>query len=273
MINCHFAPGLKVLGAEDCENVENMYLATMFWQPNEGILSVYEMRRVHRERQLHVCLISSHPLFLAEAERNLSAIAQIETFRLSPGKSTNAPDISPADVYVLDAYPHWRFAADIVGALLNNKERGGYLLMLAEQFTDEEAFPLLKIGVKGLLTYAEAASQLSLAVTSVAQGGYWVPRSLLSRFVDSILKTQGKRQPLSKFARLSRREKDVLDLLLQNLSNKDIANKLNISERTAKFHVSNLLSKYDVQRRADLILLWFQDSRSELAYRAAARDH
>jgi DNA-binding NarL/FixJ family response regulator len=54
---------------------------------------------------------------------------------------------------------------------------------------------------------------------------------------------------------LSRREKEVLELLLENLSNKEIASELNISSRTAKFHVSNLLSKHGVRRRADLILL------------------
>ena len=52
--------------------------------------------------------------------------------------------------------------------------------------------------------------------------------------------------------------KDVLEPLLQNLSNKEIAGKLNISERTVKFHVSNLLAKFSVQRRADLILHSFQ---------------
>src|SRR5205814_9232961 len=46
--------------------------------------------------------------------------------------------------------------------------------------------------------------------------------------------------------------------LLENLSNKEIASKLNIAERTVKFHVSNLLSKFGVRRRADLILLTFQ---------------
>ena len=57
---------------------------------------------------------------------------------------------------------------------------------------------------------------------------------------------------------ISRREREVLDLLLENLSNKEIASKLFISERTVKFHVSNLLSKFGVQRRADLIVRWMQ---------------
>ncbi len=48
-----------------------------------------------------------------------------------------------------------------------------------------------------------------------------------------------------------------MDSLLENLSNKEIAAKLNMSERTAKFHVSNLLAKYGVRRRADLILLTY----------------
>jgi DNA-binding NarL/FixJ family response regulator len=44
---------------------------------------------------------------------------------------------------------------------------------------------------------------------------------------------------------------------MENLSNKEIAVRLNVSERTAKFHVSNLLGKHGVKRRADLILLSF----------------
>ena len=44
--------------------------------------------------------------------------------------------------------------------------------------------------------------------------------------------------------------------LLGHLSNKEIAEKLGLTERTVKFHVSNLLVKHDVKRRADLILLF-----------------
>jgi DNA-binding CsgD family transcriptional regulator len=50
----------------------------------------------------------------------------------------------------------------------------------------------------------------------------------------------------------------VLDLLLENLSNKEIAGKLKIAEPTAKFHVSNVLTKFGVHRRADLIVLCYQ---------------
>jgi DNA-binding CsgD family transcriptional regulator len=50
----------------------------------------------------------------------------------------------------------------------------------------------------------------------------------------------------------------VLNGLLENLANKEVADRLHISERTVKFHVSNLLAKFGVRRRADLILLCYQ---------------
>jgi DNA-binding CsgD family transcriptional regulator len=53
---------------------------------------------------------------------------------------------------------------------------------------------------------------------------------------------------------LSRRQREVLTNIAQNLSNKEIAAKLNISVRTIKFHVSSLLEKFDVRGRVDLML-------------------
>ena len=53
---------------------------------------------------------------------------------------------------------------------------------------------------------------------------------------------------------LSRRQNEVLAAISQNLSNKEIAAKLNVSVRTVKFHVSTLLEKFEVRGRVDLML-------------------
>ena len=58
--------------------------------------------------------------------------------------------------------------------------------------------------------------------------------------------------------KLTRREEEVLGGVMRSLANKEIAASLNLSERTVKFHVSNLLAKFGVRRRADLILLCYQ---------------
>lgn len=211
-------------------------------------------------RRRRVCLLSHHPLVLREFQRLLSRTGfQLQARRL---ESSLAPELRQlsvrrAPVYVIDAdAPHPATEALVAGIL--DRFARARPLVVADKFNEASAFPLLRLGAKGLLSYAEVGQQLPRALEAVAAGGFWVPRSLLSRFVDSMRITLRGRRLLSGTADLSRREQEVLDALLENLSNKEIASKLHISERTAKFHVSNLLAKFGVRRRADLILLCLQ---------------
>ncbi len=135
-------------------------------------------------------------------------------------------------------------------------------MAVGANLSPESAFFYLRLGAKGLLSYAEARDRLPEALRNVAAGGFWVNRRLLALFVDSILPTLRGSRFVADGRNLSRREREVLDAVLQNLSNKEIAQRFHISERTAKFHVSNLLTKFDVRRRADLIVLSFQERRS-----------
>jgi DNA-binding NarL/FixJ family response regulator len=178
-------------------------------------------------------------------------------------ESMLAPDlrnleVPRASVFVVDAHA----ARQATGALLGNvldRFPTARLLVVGEKLKEAESYTLLRQGVKGILNYEEAREQLPRALPLVANGGFWVPREVLSRFVDSILSTaQGRRLRGDSPAELSRREQEVLNGLLENLANKEVADRLHISERTVKFHVSNLLAKFGVRRRADLILLCFQ---------------
>jgi hypothetical protein len=67
------------------------------------------------------------------------------------------------------------------------KQPGARVVVVAENFEQSGAFPLLRLGAKGLMTFSEAAEQLLRAVQEVASGGFWVPRTLLSRFVDETI--------------------------------------------------------------------------------------
>lgn len=197
---------------------------------------------------------------MAEFERQLPARdfllrpRPIESFLAAELRRVSLPR---AEVYLLDAAGAWPAATTLASAMLD-RYPSARLLVVAEKFTEATAFPILRLGAKGLLRYAEARKNLAGAVQTVVAGGYWVSRALLSRFVDWILsRVRGRRLP-SGAAGLSRRERDVLESLLENLSNKEIATKLGISERTVKFHVSNVLVKFGVRRRADLIVLSYQ---------------
>jgi DNA-binding NarL/FixJ family response regulator len=214
-----------------------------------------------KSRALSVCLLSAHPLVLDEYEKILAKPGvQIVIKHL---ESSLAPELRriplpKSHVYVIDSNPSQQATASLISNILEQNPTAR-LIVVGEKFSDAHSYSLLRIGVKGLLTYGEAREQLPRALPLVSAGGFWVPRVLLSNFVDSILDgAHGRQFKNAASADLSRREQETLDSLLENLSNKEIASRLNISERTVKFHVSNLLSKFGVRRRADLILLCYQ---------------
>ncbi len=210
-------------------------------------------------RRASVCLLAFHPLVLSEFQRLLDneTLAvhpkRLEADLIADPAKLNVPR---AAVYVVESHGHRPTTEALVVAVLG-RQPGARLVVVAENFDQSAAFPLLRLGAKGLMTFSEATEQLLRAVQEVASGGFWVPRTLLSRFVDETITSVRRPRGPAGPARLSRREKEVLEALLENLSNKEIASKLNMSERTAKFHVSNLLAKYGVRRRADLILLTY----------------
>jgi DNA-binding NarL/FixJ family response regulator len=219
------------------------------------------MVKTNGQRNLKVCLLSPHPMVLSEFHRLLEDSGfQITSKQLS---SMLAPDLRTfevprASVYVVDAHAARQATGALLGNILEHNENAR-LLVVGDKLKETDSYTLLRQGVKGILTYAEAREQLPRALPQVAAGGIWVPRPVLSRFVDTVLNSkQGRRLRPEAASDLSRREQEVLDGLLENLANKEVADRLHISERTVKFHVSNLLAKFGVRRRADLILLCYQ---------------
>ena len=216
-----------------------------------------------------ICLVSGHQIVLGELKRILEPGAfDLTSVKISDAKA--AQQFPAAALFVIDAEGVVGAVASVVSQI-SNAHPSAQMLVVSEQLTEEFAFPLLNMGVKGLITLDVMGEQLQRAAEALIAGGFWVPRGLLAIFVDSVI-TRSRQAETSRpaGAEVSRREQDIMDGLLLNLSNKEIASRLNISERTVKFHVSNLLAKFSVQRRADLILLWYQQ-KSQNAGAAAPR--
>ena len=242
--------------------MENRFLRKVAPAPGSGYAP--SVGNVSDKKPITVCLFWVHPLVRSEFERALPGREfRLETLRLEPKLDVRQIDVPLSSLYVLDG-AYARVAAEALVSAVLVRNPAGRALVVAEAFDEASAFPLLRLGVKGLLTYAELGERLSSALEEVAEGGFWVPRALLSRFIDTTLTNSSSRAlPAAGLTPtgLTRREQEVLNDLLENFSNKEIAKRLRISERTAKFHVSNVLAKYGVRRRADLILLSYTDSR------------
>ncbi len=219
------------------------------------------MAKVCAKSSPKVCLLSAHPMVIDGFRRLLSdsafqIVARQLEFSLAP--DLRYLEVPRASVYVIDAYAQRQATAALLGNIHDHNSGAG-LLVVGDNLKEADSYTLLRQGMKGILNYAEAREQLPRALALVASGGFWVPRKVLSRFVDFILNSaQGRRMRGDSASELSRREEEVLAALLEDLANKEVADRLHISERTVKFHVSNLFTKFGVRRRADLILLCYQ---------------
>jgi DNA-binding NarL/FixJ family response regulator len=219
------------------------------------------IRRSGVPRKTVVCLLSTHPLVLPELLRYLSPVrSQIISRQLEISQSTDVHSIPlpVASVYVIDGHSIGPAVESlVVGIRFRYHKR--HVVVLVEDTTDLHCFPLLRLGVKGLVRYRDM-SQLAPAVRLIASGGIWVPRDLMSRYLEMGQTVTTTRLPATGGKSLSRREKEVLGFLLKNFSNKEIATSLHISESTVKFHVSNVISRFGVRRRSDLILRFLPES-------------
>ena len=123
------------------------------------------------------------------------------------------------------------------------------VLMLSMHSEDTWVRQALEAGARGYMLKNAVDLELVTAIRRVAAG-------------EEVLDSQIARRGTLKGERetgLTVRELEILQLIVGGLSNKEIARRLHMSERTVKFHVSNLLGKHGVKRRADLILLSFTE--------------
>ena len=107
---------------------------------------------------------------------------------------------------------------------------------------EEEVILLLQRGYRGHLGPNDPLGRLKLALEALRRGEIWASRELLTRTVGTLAVPQ-----------LTEREQEVLGLLAGGLSNRTIAERLGISERTVKAHVSNLFDKHGVRNRTELV--------------------
>ncbi|MFN2632096.1 MAG: LuxR C-terminal-related transcriptional regulator [Thermoanaerobaculia bacterium] len=175
--------------------------------------------------------------------------------RVATEASSIAAEVPEADMYVVEAHPRPGSTAAVVGRILG-RFPSAPICVVGEALGEGYAFPLMQLRVRGFVTYSDAPAQLARAVEALSDGGFWISRSLLTRFLEATVATNGRARGGGAAGELTYREQEVLNGLLQNLSNKEIAKDLRITERGVKFHVSNLLAKHKVRRRSDLILLF-----------------
>lgn len=111
----------------------------------------------------------------------------------------------------------------------------------------------LRAGVRAVLPRHSSAEQLLAAVQAAAVGLAVLPATELGAFLPPVTPSALATQPL--IEPLTRREREVLQMLAAGLGNKEIAARLTISEHTVKFHVAAILGKLGASTRTEAVAI------------------
>lgn len=128
------------------------------------------------------------------------------------------------------------------------KERKSDIKVLVLTVHNEVEYLLkaVEIGISGYMLKDSNSSELKNAIFSIIEGEDYIQPSLIPMLNSKLLEMDSDKIKLDL---LTRREYEVLKLLTEGMFNKEIAMKLNISERTVKNHVSNIFKKIEVTDR------------------------
>ncbi len=134
---------------------------------------------------------------------------------------------------------------------LRNHSSNARFLVLDKQKSTEDVARILIMGAHGYVSHSEAASTLIHAIRSIATNQLWIPTPVLPAFLREVNNALHKHACARQTT--SPREDEILELVRRRLSNREIADFLQIRVSTVKFHLSNILSKLHASNRRELI--------------------
>ena len=202
---------------------------------------------------LRVMVVDDHPLVRSAVARAISGDGMVVVAEASTAEEALAlaPTIAP-DILLLDIALPGMSGIELVRELAPRLPDTA-IVMLTVSSSDRDVAEAMRYGAAGYLTKDVSPEALARALRATQTGELVIPRRLAARLLarmsrrtmaDTIIKDA----PMD---RLTTRERDVFRLLVDGLSDRDIAAALTISRRTVETHVSSILRKLDVRNRAE----------------------
>jgi DNA-binding NarL/FixJ family response regulator len=154
-----------------------------------------------------------------------------------------APDVALVDMAMLDGVSVVRSLAETAPAVK--------VLALAVPETESDVLACAEAGIAGYVPREGTLADLIAALHGVARGEAFCSPRIVAVLLRRIADLSIESQPLAAAGRLTARELEIVDLIDRGLTNREIAEGLNIELPTVKNHVHNILEKLQIRRRHD----------------------
>jgi DNA-binding NarL/FixJ family response regulator len=191
---------------------------------------------VLREALVTTLRASGDCVVVAEAGDGVGAIEQAHVFR---------PDVAVVDI----SMPRLN-GMEVVRRLATELPRTRVLVLTMHE-EEEYVLRVVRAGASGYLVKHAATAELLNAIRAIAGGGVWFG-PYATRVIAEQLQ-QPNRVPADPYGALSPREREVLHLVVDGLTIKEIAQRLGISTKTAENHRGRVLAKLGVRNSAELV--------------------
>jgi DNA-binding NarL/FixJ family response regulator len=199
------------------------------------------------KKELHILIVDDHPIFrrgvrnIIELEQNMRVIGEASDGEIA----LEFLKSHPADVVILDLDMPKMNGLEFAQAAL--KKNIPIEIIILTMHKEEQLFnKAMDLGIRGFVSKENAATEIAKAIREVVQGKAYVC-SMFSSFLiqrSGYVSGQGKKVP--GFDLLTNAERNVLKLISENLSSKNIAEKLSISPKTVDNHRTNICAKLNI---------------------------
>lgn len=168
--------------------------------------------------------------------------------------------ICTPDVLLLDINMPRKNGLEVLQTLKSSKSKIKVLVLTVHNEV-EYLMKAVDIGVDGYILKDSESAELKKAIFSIVEGENYIQPSLIPSLNSKMIE---KNRDEGKIESLTKRELEVLKLLAVGMYNKEVAEKLNISERTVKNHVSNIFKKIEVTDRTQAAVFAIRNNLIEL---------
>lgn len=127
------------------------------------------------------------------------------------------------------------------------------VLIFTMHETEQLIREVLSAGARGYVLKSDAGLHLTSAVEALADGKPFFTSKVSEALLDAFLKSSAKPDEGSVFRTLTEREREIVQMLAEGKSNKEIANKLSISVKTVETHRATVMRKLDINSIVELV--------------------